>query len=84
MTEAKQLLDNVSLTNVMIAGELYVDTPGRRPRVHDVVSVARQPKTNEELASLRFAVFDILSINDQPLDQLYGEKWKKAGFTISC
>lgn len=77
MTEAKQLLDNVSLTNVMIAGELYVDTPGRRPRVHDVVSVARQPKTDEELASLRFGVFDILSINDQPLDQPYAETWNQ-------
>ena len=39
MTEAKQLLDNVSLTNVMIAGELYVDTPGRRPRVHDALAL---------------------------------------------
>ena len=77
MTEAKQLLDDASLTNVLIAGELYVDTPDRRPRVHDVVSVARQPKTDEELASLRFAVFDILSINDQPLDQPYAETWKQ-------
>ena len=77
MTEAKQLLDDASLTSVLIAGELYVDTPDRRPRVHDVVSVARQPKTDEELASLRFAVFDILSINDQPLDQPYAETWKQ-------
>ena len=69
MSEAKQLLEASSLTNVVIAGELYVVTQDRRPRVHDVVSVARQPKTDEELASLRFAVFDIVSINDQRVEQ---------------
>ena len=77
MTEAKQLLDASSLTNVMIAGELYVDVPDRRSRVHDVVSVARQPKSEMELASLRFAVFDIVSINDEPVAQPYNETWKQ-------
>ncbi len=77
MTEAKQLLDASSLTNAMIAGELYVDTPDRRPRVHDVVSVARQPKTDEELSSLRFAVFDILSIDGQPIEQSYAQTSKQ-------
>lgn len=77
MSEAKQLLEASSLTNVVIAGELYVVTQDRRPRVHDVVSVARQPKTDEELASLRFAVFDIVSINDQRLEQPYAETWKQ-------
>jgi len=77
MTEAQQLLDASSLTNVMIAGELYVDTPDRRARVHDVVSVARQPKSDEELASLRFAVFDIISIDDERTAQPYAETWKQ-------
>ena len=77
MTEAQELLDASSLTNVMIAGELYVDVPDRRARVHDVVSVARQPKTEEELASLRFAVFDIVSIDDEPTEQPYAETWKQ-------
>ena len=77
MSEAKQLLEASSLTNVVIAGELYVVTQDRRPRVHDVVSVARQPKTDEELASLRFAVFDIVSINDQRAEQPYAETWKQ-------
>jgi len=77
MVEAKQLLDAGSLTNAMIAGELYVDTPDRRPRVHDVVSVARQPKTEAELASLRFAVFDIISTNDQPVEQPYEKTWQQ-------
>ena len=77
MMEAQQLLDASSLTNVMIAGELHVDVPDRRARVHDVVSVARQPKSEEELASLRFAVFDIISIGDEPTVQPYAETWKQ-------
>ena len=77
MTEAKQLLDDSSLTNVMIAGELHVDVPGRRARVHDVVSVARQPKSEEELASLRFSVFDIISLDDEATAQPYAETWKQ-------
>ena len=77
MTEAKQLLDDSSLTNVMIAGELHVDVPDRRARVHDVVSVARQPKSEEELASLRFSVFDIISLDDEATAQPYAETWKQ-------
>lgn len=77
MAEAQQLLDASSLTNVMIAGELYVDTPDRRARVHDVVSVARQPKSEQELASLRFAVFDIISIDDERTAQPYAETWQQ-------
>ncbi len=71
--EAKQLLDKAGLSNVLIAGELYIDTPDRRPRVHDVVSVARQPASNDELDRIRFAVFDIISIDNQPDERPYAD-----------
>jgi hypothetical protein len=32
----------------------------RRPRIHDVVTVARLPKTEADLKQLRFAVFDLM------------------------
>ena len=47
----------------MLAGELYVDVPeDRRLRVHDVVHVVRQPKSDEDMQRIRFAVFDIIEL----------------------
>ena len=46
LEEAKKLLDDSKINQAIIAGEIYVtNDQDRRPRVHDVVSVARQPKS---------------------------------------
>lgn len=74
--EVKELFEKAGVTEAFIAGELYVDVEGRRPRVHDVVSIVRQPESTEDLGRIRFAVFDLLSINGQELSESsYDEKW---------
>jgi hypothetical protein len=74
--EAAELLNKAGVRNAQIAGELYVQCDDRRARVHDVVSVARQPKTPDDLQRLQFAAFDLLSLNDQPL-QSFELVWRE-------
>ena len=81
--EAKKLLDDSNIKSAVIAGELYVtNTEDRRPRVHDVVSVARQPKSEDDLKRLQFAVFDLISIDGENVETGYAETWKKIESTF--
>ena len=74
--EALELLEKAKVSSAMIAGELYKTIEeDRRCRIHDVVSAARQPKSADDLNSLNFAVFDIISIDGEALDQTYEETW---------
>ena len=74
--EAKRLLDQAQLTDVMIAGELHVEREnGKRCRVHDAVSVLRHPRDDREFQSLRFSVFDLMVINGESISQSYAETW---------
>ena len=75
--EAKRLIEAAGFRQAMIAGELYVtNSDQRRPRVHDVVSVVRQPDSVGDLERVKFAVFDIIQLNEEALDQPYTENWK--------
>ena len=70
--EAEKILVDAGVKEAMIAGELYVHhEDGKRERVHDVTSVARQPESDAELNRLRFAVFDLISINDESVEQSF-------------
>ena len=74
--DAIAMFKAAGLNDVMIAGELYVvNDQGRRPRVHDTVTVARQPHDEDDLARLRYAAFDVLWIEGQPVDWDYEKKW---------
>ena len=73
--EAARLLSKANVNSALIAGELYVNIDGRRPRVHDVVTVARQPQNEADLKRLRFAPFDILSLDGMPA-AAFGDTWK--------
>jgi ATP-dependent DNA ligase len=74
--EALELLNSSNVKTALIAGELHKEiADDRRCRIHDVVSSARQPKSEEELASLAFAVFDVIEIDDEAFDKTYGETW---------
>lgn len=76
--EAIAALEKAGITEAVIPGELYVNISDRRPRVHDVVSVARQPESAEQLAKLQFAVFDLLSLNGKSFsDEAYDVRWKE-------
>lgn len=67
LAEACELLGRAGVKEAMVAGELYTERPDtQRPRVHDVTSIVRQPATREELERLRFAVFDLISLDGQP------------------
>ena len=67
--EAAAMLNKAGIKEAMIAGELFVHNAERRPRVHDVTTVARQPKSQDDLERLHFAVFDVISIDgEQPSD----------------
>jgi hypothetical protein len=73
--EASRLLARAKVERALIAGELYVDCAGRRPRVHDVVTVARQPQGDADLKRLRFAAFDVLPADGGPAGP-FAETWK--------
>jgi hypothetical protein len=74
--EAARLLSKAGIQKAMFAGELFVQTEGRRARVHDVSTVARQPQSENDLKRLHFAVFDILSLDGVP-PHGFNETWKK-------
>jgi ATP dependent DNA ligase C terminal region len=70
--EAAELLRSAGVQRAMIAGELYyADATGKRPRVHDITRVARQPASQAELDGLRFAAFDIVEFDGKPNADAY-------------
>ncbi len=78
MQEAIELAGKSKHKQMLIAGELYVDRGGgKRPRVHDVSKVARQPENQADLDSLKFAVFDILDLDNKPGPTAYADVFKK-------
>ncbi len=76
--EALDVLKTANIQSALIAGELHkVIDDDRRCRVHDVVSSARQPKSEDDLQRLHFAVFDLISIDGETVDQPYEQTWSK-------
>lgn len=62
-------------TQALIVGELYVENAERRSRVHDVIAVTRQPQSQADLERLRFAIFDIISLDGEPSSENFPETW---------
>jgi hypothetical protein len=77
MNEAASLLSQAGVREALVAGELYVARPDGRPRVHDVTSVARQPSSADDLEHLRFAVFDLISLDGKPPGEHFADVWKR-------
>src|SRR5262245_45571421 len=70
--EAAELLRAAGFQRVRVAGELYyAAAAGKRPRVHDVTRVARQPASQAELDGLRFAAFDVVELDGKPNAEPY-------------
>ena len=80
--EAAKILHDAGLRSVVLAGELYATHSSRRPRVHDVTSLARQPDSSDDLDRLQFAVFDVLSVNEEENDLTYPETWRFISSTL--
>lgn len=76
--EAAELLSATGVEFALFGGELYVyKGPGERPRVHDVVRVARAPEDEAAVASLRFGVFNIYEWNDEQRSGRYAEIFER-------
>jgi len=76
--EALEILEAANVSSAIIAGELHKDIEEeRRCRVHDVVSSARQPKSEDDLQRLHFAVFDLIEVDGEKVDQPYAQTWDK-------
>jgi hypothetical protein len=77
LEEACALLGKSGATRGIFACELYVHRTDKRPRVHDVCRVARQPSSAAELETLRLAVFDVMEIDGKPAGPRYAETFTK-------
>lgn len=76
--EAKAALDETGVRFAIFGGELYVRREdGNRPRVHDVVRVARAPKSEADVASLCFGIFNIYEWNDEQRSGHYAERFDR-------
>jgi len=77
--EAAKLLSDAGIKRAMLGGELHARrTDGKRSRVHDVASAARAPKTQEQIDSLCFAIFNIYDIDGNDLSMHYVEAIARA------
>ncbi|MEZ6135044.1 MAG: hypothetical protein R3C53_09065 [Pirellulaceae bacterium] len=76
LNEAAEKLSKAGVKSARIAGELFVHITERRPRVHDVSTVARGPKSTEDLEKLRFAPFDIIEWDGQPASESYADTFQ--------
>jgi hypothetical protein len=77
MQEAVELVARSKHKQALLAGELYANRYDRRPRVHDVSRIARQPDTQSDLENLHFAVFDILELDEKGASNKYADVFKK-------
>jgi ATP-dependent DNA ligase len=78
LKEAAELLAKAGITKAVVAGELHFNRPdGKRPRVHDVSRVARQPASTAEIEGLRFSAFDIIEIDGAGPSESFASTWKR-------
>jgi hypothetical protein len=77
LEEAARLFSKAGVKEAMIAGELYQARDDRRPRVQDVVSTVGRPTAVNELDQLRFAAFDLISLNGSPPPATFRDSWQK-------
>ncbi len=76
--ESKKILDQCGVRYALLGGELYVRrADDRRPRVHDVVRVARAPESSEDVASLCLALFNIYEWNDEQRSGQYADRFNR-------
>jgi ATP dependent DNA ligase C terminal region len=76
--EAATLLGRAGVRSAIIAGELYArHTPARRERVHDAIRLLRGPESDQDLNSIRFAVFDLLELDDRVDWEKFPATWAR-------
>jgi ATP-dependent DNA ligase len=74
LDEAAAALKKAGVKHAVLGGELYVQRPdGRRPRVHDVVSIARNPQNASEVGQLAIGFFNIYDLDGVDLSTRFNE-----------
>jgi ATP-dependent DNA ligase len=74
LDEAAAALKAAGVNKAVLGGELYVQRPdGRRPRVHDVVSIARNPKSADEVGQLAIGFFNIYDLDGADLSMRFDD-----------
>ena len=76
--EARAVLSQVDVQFAIFGGELYVRREDeKRPRVHDVVRVARKPESQDDVDSLCFAIFNIYEWDDEERSARYADRFDR-------
>jgi ATP-dependent DNA ligase len=76
--EAKAALDQCGVSFAILGGELYVRRDDdKRPRVHDVVRVARKPESQEQVDSLCLGLFNIYEWDDEERSGRYADRYDR-------
>ena len=66
--EAEALLVKAKVKSCILGAEIYVmGDKAKRNRVHHVIKILRNPKSQADLEKLGLAVFDILELEDKPV-----------------
>lgn len=76
LKEAAETLSAAGIKSARVAGELFVHITERRARVHDVSTIARGPKSDDDLLKLRFAPFDLIEVDGQPPSETYADTFQ--------
>ena len=78
LRDAAEQLQKAGVKKAIIAGELYyLKAIGKRPRVHDVSRVARQPASQAEIDDLAFGAFDIIDVDGVGPSATIEQTWKR-------
>ena len=76
--EAGRVLADSGVTFAIFGAELYVRlADDKRPRVHDVVRVARKPESQEQVDSLCLGVFNIYEWDSEERTGRYAERFDR-------
>jgi hypothetical protein len=88
LDEAATLLKKAKVKSCIFAGEYYVREGATKGHpVQQVVGILRKPESKKQLEKLGLAVFDLVQMNDEPVDQVAKvfqslEKWFGKGKTV--
>lgn len=83
--EAEKLLKAAKVKSCILGGELYIQAENSKGlRIHQVVSVLRNPKSEADMERLGLAVFDVVEHDGEKIDNLkkafgFLDKWFAKG-----
>jgi len=78
LAEALERVTAAGVKNALIVGELFVQRADKkRPRIHDVVQVARKPEKQADVDSLHLAVTDLIELDGREFTTDYAATWAR-------